>query len=80
MFKKAMLVLALVGTFSLVAQDANAWGVYRRAPIRRAVARTVLPPYPIARRVIAGPVHRVHRPYTVVYGPSVYVGPGYYVW
>ncbi len=77
MFKKTLLMLALVGTFSFAtAQDANAWVVVRRvAPVRRMVARTVLPPYPVARRVIAGPVY----PGPVIYGPSIYAGPGVYV-
>jgi len=82
MFKKSMLMLALVGMFAFsAAADANAWIVRHRRPVRRAVARTVFPPYPLARRVVAGPVYR--RP--VVYGPSyyaapsVYVGPGVYV-
>jgi hypothetical protein len=79
MFKKALLMLALVSTFSFTAAaDANAW--HRIRPVRRVVARTVLPPYPMARRVVAGPVYR--RP--VVYGasyyavPSIYVVPGVY--
>lgn len=76
MFKKALLMIALVGTFSIgTAADANAWVVVRRvAPVRRAVARTVLPPYPVARRVIARPVYR-----PVVYGPTIYASPGVYV-
>lgn len=76
MFKKTLLMLALVGTFSFaVAADANAWVIVRRGgPLRRVVARTVLPPYPMARRVIAGPVY--HGP--VVYGPSVYTSPPVY--
>lgn len=76
MLKKALLVLAVVGAFSFgTATDANAWVVVRRvAPVRRVVARTVLPPYPVARRVIAGPVY----PGPVVYGPAYY-GPGVYV-
>ena len=78
MLKKTLLVLAIVGAFSFAAQDANAWIVHRRAPVRRAVARTVLPPYPIARRVVTGPVYRA----PVVYAtPGVYVGyGGYYAW
>jgi hypothetical protein len=88
MFKRTLLMMALVGTFSFaVAADANAWIVRRGRPVRRVVAHTVLPPYPVARRVVAGPVYR----YPVVYGsayygtpsiyatPSVYVGPGVYV-
>lgn len=89
MFKRTLLMLALVGTFSFaVAADANAWVVGRRIrPVRRAVARTVLPPYPVARRVIARPVYRHHVAYgpgyyagPVVYArPSIYVGPSVYV-
>jgi hypothetical protein len=77
MFKKALLMLAVVGMFSFATpQDANGWVVVRRvAPVRRMVARTVLPPYPVARRVIAGPVY----PGPVIYGPSIYAGPGVYV-
>jgi hypothetical protein len=76
MFKKTLLLLALVGMFSFsAAPDADAWIVRRVAPVRRVVARTVLPPYPVARRVIAGPVY----PAPVIYGPSIYAGPGVYV-
>ena len=86
MFKKALMMVALVGGLGFVgASQAEARGFYfaRRpiAPVRRVVARTVLPPYPvaravlppypIARRVIYGPV--VH-PVPVAYGPGVYVG------
>jgi hypothetical protein len=77
MLKKTLLMLAVVGVFSFAtAQDANAWVYVRRvAPVRRAVARVVAPPYPMARRVIAGPVY----PGPVIYGPSIYAGPGVYV-
>ena len=76
MFKKTLLMLALVGTFSFaVAADANAWVVVRRGGfMRRAVARTVLPPYPVTRRVVVGPVYR----HPVFYGPSYYANPGVY--
>ena len=76
MFKKTLLMLALVGTFSFaIAADANAWVIVRRGgPLRRVVARTVLPPYAVTRRVIAGPVYRG----PMVYGPSVYASPGVY--
>lgn len=82
MLKKTLLMLAVVGMFSFAtAQDANAWVVVRRvAPVRRAVARTVLPPYRVARRVVAGPVYP--RPVIYgpsIYGPSIYAGPGVYV-
>ncbi len=75
MFKKTLLMLALVGTFSFaVAADANAWIVRRGRPVRRVVARTVLPPYAVTRRVIVGPVYR----HPVFYGPSYYTTPPVY--
>lgn len=75
MFKKSLLMLALIGIFTFsVAADANAWIIRRGRPVRRAVARTVLPPYPVARRVVAGPVYR----HPVVYGPSYYAAPVVY--
>lgn len=76
MFKKTLLMLALVGTFSFaVAADANAWVVVRRGGlVRRTVARTMLPPYPVTRRVVVGPVY--HHP--VFYGPSYYATPRVY--
>lgn len=79
MFKKSLLALAVVGMFTVAsAQDADAWVIRRRAPVRRAVARTVLPPYPVARRVVAGPIYRA----PVVYAAPapVYYGAGVYVW
>ncbi len=89
MFKKTLLMVALVGGFALMgAAEAQAWRgrvFYRRpvvAPVRRVVARTVLPPYPIARRVVARPVvyrsyYPVYPAYPVVYGPGVSVTVGY---
>ena len=76
MFKKTLLMLALVGTFSFaVAADANAWVVVRRGGlVRRAVARTMLPPYPVTRRVVVRPVYHHH----VFYGPSYYATPRVY--
>ncbi len=91
MFKRMTLVALLVCGFTAVsAAEANAWIVRRVAPVRRIAARTVLPPYPVARRVVAGPIVR-RRPVVyarpVVYsapvyrpGVSVSVGGGYYGW
>jgi len=75
-------MLLLVGGFSVAGTaDANAWLLRRVAPVRRVAARVVLPPYPVARRAVVGPVY--HR--SVIYGrpmiyaaPSVYVSPGFY--
>lgn len=97
MIKRMMIVMLLVGGFTAVsAAEANAWVVRRVAPVRRIAARAVLPPYPIARRVVRRPFVRrpfVRRPVVyahpvvyaapVVYGPSVSVGVGvggYYGW
>jgi len=86
MLKKLMIVALLVGGISVLdAAEANAWVVRRIAPVRRVAARAVLPPYPVARRVVAAPVV-VRRPVVyrrpvyaapVVYGPRVSVGVGY---
>jgi hypothetical protein len=94
-----LIIALLFGGFTVAsAAEANAWIVRRVAPIRRiapvrrVAARAVLPPYPVARRVIAGPVIRrrpvvyaspVVYPAPVVYGPTVSVGVGvggYYGW
>lgn len=76
MFKKLLIMSALIiGVSATTATDANAWVVRRVAPVRR----VLLPPYPVARRVVAGPVYRrpvVYRA-PVVYGPSYH---GVYVW
>jgi len=79
MFKRIMIVMLLVGGFTVAsATEANAWIVRRVAPVRRA-ARVVLPPYPVARTVVRGPVIR-RRVYArpVVYAapaPVVYAAP-----
>ncbi len=73
MIKRMLLMVVLVGSFSLVANsDANAWVVVRRriAPVRRVLA----PRYLVARPVVVGPV-LYSRP--VIYGPRVHVGVGY---
>ena len=84
MFKRILIMSALVVGFSISATpDANAWIVRRVAPVRRVAARAVLPPYPIARRVIAGPVvYRRPIVYSapVVYRPAVRVGYYGYGW
>ena len=93
MFKKVFLMVALVGGFALMGSaeaQARRRGVvvHRRpvAPVRRVVARTVLPPYAVGRRVVAGPVvhHRAYYPaypvythYPAVYGRGVSVTVGH---
>jgi len=79
MFKRALLILTMIGGFAVAdASEANARLFWRRpiAPVRR-VARAVLPPYRLARRrAFYGPVYRAPIVYAspVVYGPGVYVG------
>ena len=90
MLKKTLIIALLFGGFTVAsAAEANAWVVRRVAPVRRVAARAVLPPYPVARRVVAGPVIRrrpivyaspvvYSAPAPVVYGPGVSVS--YYGW
>jgi hypothetical protein len=77
MFKKMLaLVVVALGMVAVATPPAEAGYYVRRvAPVRRAV----LPPYPIARRAVVGPVvGPVVRPYVGprYYGP-VYPGPFY---
>jgi hypothetical protein len=68
--------LVVVGGSLAVAPTADA-GIYvgRIAPVRRVAYRAALPPYPVARRAVLGPVYR---PYVApVYGPR-YVRPAFY--
>ncbi|MDC0935279.1 hypothetical protein OAS39_03255 [Pirellulales bacterium] len=81
MFKRACVVAVLALGFAVVGtSSAEAYIVRRVAPIRRAA----LPPYRVARRVVAGPVYGpVIRPvYAPVYSPvmvaPVYAAPVYY--
>lgn len=70
MIKKiCVLAVVAVGLTAVSASTADAYIVRRFAPVRRAV----LPPYPVARRVVAGPVVRpVYRP---VIGRPYYATP-----
>jgi hypothetical protein len=89
MFKRILIVavLAVGGSLALAPQADAGVFVRRIAPVRRVAARAVLPPYPIARRAVVGPViGPVYRPYVsplyrpvvvgapMVYGPSIVVG------
>jgi hypothetical protein len=91
MFKRILIVAAVaVGGLLVTAPPADAAIVIGRvAPVRRMAARTVLPPYPVARRAVVAPAYRpyaypAYRP--VYYGaPAVYrapviYGPGVSVW
>jgi hypothetical protein len=76
MFKRIVMVavLGLAGV-CVASETANAGIFYRPiAPVRRVAARTVLPPYPVVRRVVPAPV--VYRPYVApVYRPVYYSAP-----
>jgi hypothetical protein len=79
-FKRVLIMVAVLGGFAVAAApSADAAVYYRRiAPVRRVAARAALPPYPIARRAVVGPVYRpVVRPYGGFYRPGFY-GPGFY--
>lgn len=79
--KRIGLLALLLGAFALSAAPQADAGIFYRGPVRRVAARTVLPPYPVARRAVVGPVYRpyyrpyAYRPYAVGYGPRFY-GPG----
>jgi hypothetical protein len=86
--RKALLIAALlagVGSVAAPSQTADAGPFYRVAPVRRVAARAALPPYPLARRAVVGPVYRpfyrpYYRPYASPYygGYRGYYGPGLY--
>jgi hypothetical protein len=79
MFKRILLIAALGAIGLCIATEKADAGIYFRpvAPVRRVAARTVLPPYPVARRVV--PVPMLYQPYaTPVYGPVLYGSPSTY--
>jgi hypothetical protein len=65
MFKRIVLTAVLGLAGSMVASERSDAAIWYRpvAPVRRVAAHVVLPPYPVARRVVAAPV------VTPVYGP-----------
>jgi hypothetical protein len=75
--KRIALIAAMTaGLYGASAADADAAVYVRRfAPVRHVAARAVLPPYPVARRAVVGPVYRpyYYRPAPIVYGPGVAV-------
>lgn len=77
MFKKlALLTVLAVGSLAALSPTADAGIYYRRvAPVRRVAARAVLPPYPVARRAVVGPVYRGYYGGYGGYGWGGY-GPG----
>ncbi len=78
MFKRILLVAVVaLGGLAVAAPEADAGIVFGRvAPVRRVAARTVLPPYPVARRVAVGPVVPAYRPYVYpAYRPVIYSTP-----
>jgi hypothetical protein len=74
--KRTLLALAVLGgSYATIAPQADAGIIFRGGPVRRVAARAVLPPYPVARRAVVGPVYRPYRPWGYGYGPGYY-GPG----
>ena len=80
MVKRIFMIAALGLAGSLTAAPSADAGIYFRpvAPVRRVVARTVLPPYPVARRVIPGPVYGPYIGPAYGYGPVLYGAPYVY--
>ncbi len=77
MFKR-VLIVALLGIGGCLASASTAdAGIYFRrvAPVRRVAARAILPPYPVARAIVPGPV--LYRPW-IGYGPTYYTAPMVY--
>lgn len=77
MSKRILLGLLIAVGGLLAAPKADA-AVYVRgfAPVRRVAARAVLPPYPLARRAVVGPVVGYPVGYPAIYGSPVVYGPG----
>jgi hypothetical protein len=79
MFKRIALVAVLGIAGSLTAAGSSDAGIFFRpiAPVRRVAARAILPPYPVARRVITGPLYGpvVGPAYGVGYAPAIYGAP-----
>jgi hypothetical protein len=86
LMKRILLLAAVLAGFgAATVPQADAAIIYRRvAPVRRVAARVALPPYPVARRAVVGPVYRPYRPYyggfygPGFYGPGVSIGVGVY--
>jgi hypothetical protein len=77
MIKRILLVAAVaVGGLMVSTPSADAGIIVGRvAPVRRVAARVALPPYPVARRAVVGPVYR---PYVYpAYRPVIYSTPAY---
>ena len=92
MMKRILLVAVVaMGGLFVAAPKADAGIVFGRvAPVRRVAARAALPPYPVARRVVAAPVYRpyvypayrpaIYQPAPVFYGSPAVYAPGISVW
>ena len=80
MFKRILMVAAVALAGLCIEPSRSEGGIFYRpiAPVRRVAARAVLPPYPVARRVVTAPVLTapVYGPYGgPVYGPAIYGSP-----
>jgi hypothetical protein len=58
MFKRIVMTALLGFAGSMIVSERSEAAIWYRpvAPVRRVAARAVLPPYPVARRVVAAPV------------------------
>ena len=91
MIKRLLLVAAVAVSGLMVSAPKADAGIFIGpvAPVRRVAYRAALPPYPVARRVVAGPIYRpyvypAYRPVMygapVMYGTPMIYGPSVSVW
>jgi hypothetical protein len=80
MFKRILMVAAVgLAGLCLETSRSEAGIVYRPiAPVRRVAGRAVLPPYPVARRVVTTPVYAPYYGPAYGYSPVIYGSPYYY--
>jgi hypothetical protein len=79
MIKRMLMVAALAVGGLCVASEKSEAGIFYRpiGPVRRVAARTVLPPYPVARTVVTPVYGHVYRPVVAPVAP-VYYGTPYF--
>jgi hypothetical protein len=89
MFKRIVMTAVLGLSGSMVVAECSEAAIWYRpvAPVRRVAARAILPPYPVARRVVTtpvigpvyGPAYGAYAPYGTVVTPVYgYGGPVLY--
>ena len=76
MVKRVFMIAALAVAGFCGTNSADAGIYFRRvAPVRRVAARAILPPYPVARAVIGGPVINPWVGYPGYYSAGYYGSP-----